>query len=65
MFVVCLLVGVHAVCFDVCVWGVCLGCGVGGVFVWSVCVCVCDTHCGHPSPVDTVKRVSRAQSTLS
>lgn len=24
-----------------------------------------DTHCGHPSPVDTVKRVSSAQMTLS
>lgn len=23
------------------------------------------THCGQPSPVDTVKSVSRAQSTLS
>lgn len=37
--------------------------------VWELhmcCMCMSRyTHCGHPSPVDTVKRVRRAQATLS
>lgn len=35
------------------------------IIIIMIAVYVQFTHCGHPSPVDTVKRVSRAQATLS